>query len=449
MHPTNPSLTIAFHSSWWLIPASTIDMPAAVSLFLRQADARPDPGSAASKEHLLRTGWTESAVTLRMLTGMCLYKASSTADRARLLPALEALIGANTDPARYYGPPMNRAHNHGLMADRALLDMSDMLDRPALARIAVQRLTLQAEQLYDSCGMTREQASSYQYVHARLWPQFPKRIDNASARKRFEALSSKLARAASRITFPDGIAPVIGDGQQKVVGVSASVTADVDLWCPETGWFSWRRTSDGVGQQVIARFGPGTTFHGHSDKGSVVWWVGSGPQGHQVLTDRGLPGKDRDAAYRQAVGPRAHSVLLWPGGSDSLSVAQRTASGLRMTVGRNPRQGQWERSVEMSAGRPVLRIEDVVTGPSSRRPATTNLPLDPRWVPTRTPGIFRSSDTGSTLSITCRTAGGASIRPATDATWDYQLSTPRPATNVTCGVDEGRDGIVVVLRVRL
>jgi hypothetical protein len=274
-HRTNPALTQAFYSAGWMVPTSRTDVPAAIQLLGEMAAANPDPGASIGRRLLPTVGWSEAAVTLRLKTALCLYALAETDRmRATLLPALEALIAAAKDAARYYGPPHMPPHNHGVLADRELLNAAAVLDRPELAEFAQSRLERQIAGLYDSCGFSFEQSNGYQHLHASLWDQIARReVGDPVFRQRITKRLTQLREAADAVTFPDGFTPVIGDGAQRRVEPLTRVSRNIRILCPETGWFSWRHTAGDLQQQVIARFGPGTRFHGHADKGSVVWFA--------------------------------------------------------------------------------------------------------------------------------------------------------------------------------
>lgn len=445
-HPTNPMSTMVFHSSAWMIPDSEEGVAAAVDLFVRQSRQNPDPGIQAGKQRLPKIGWNESSVTLRLKTALCLYRAGDDAAKAKLLPAIDALIAANMDEARYYGPPRSKPHNHGVMADRELLNAANVLDRPDLADYAAGRLVTQLSG-YDNCGFMFEQSSGYQHFHAGLWTQIARRVDSEKFKTQIEALVAHIRSAADGTTYPDGSTPVIGDGSAKQLDDLVPVSEDVDLFCPESGWFSDRAFSPTLSQQVVGRFGPGTQKHGHADKGAVTWWVGEGNVGTQVLVDRGLNGKNRDARWDYAQGAEAHAVVLWEGGSDGRSSAKRvrSSSGNVYTITADRRAGVWKRVVRMDDEQATLMLRDRVTGAAGAKMMTVNLPLDPSWSPSGA-GTFRNGD-GSVLTVSCATFKGKPVTVKNVKVEDFQTDGIRSATTVRCSAT-GSDGVKTVLTVR-
>lgn len=452
-HRTNPSLTQAFYSAGWLVPQNRVDVPRALELFIDMSRTNPDPGNSLKGKLLAKVGWAEAAVTLRLGTALCLYRiAGSDAERARLMPSVDALLAAAQDAARYYGPPTNKPHNHGVMADRELLNAAVILDRPELAAFAKSRLRTQLDGLYDSCGFTHEQSNGYQHLHVSLWTQIARRVQSDQTfHRRILDEVKRVQDAADAVTFPDGFTPVIGNGKQKSSPDLASVNRDILLMCPETGWFSWRESHRGVQQQVIARFGPGTRFHGHADKGAVVWFAKpvATASGVEVLSDRGLPGKDRNAAYDYAVGPMAHATLLWRGGSNlrmSGTVSRSPDDVTLEMAGSNGSGGSWKRIVTMDSNQTILKVEDRLGDRAASLSATQNFPLNPVWGKTGRADTYRAAG-GLTLVIQCSTAHGAHVTVGRSQVLDYQLDAPRAAFTATCTTPKGSLGVKAVLRV--
>lgn len=452
-HATDPSLTLAYHSAAWLIPDQRADISRAIVLFIEMARENPDPGSSLDLRALPGVGWSEAAITLRLKTALCLYAvAQSDAERESLSPAIDALVAAAKDEARYYGPPRMPAHNHGVMADRELLNAAIVLNRPELAEFAKRRLQAQLEGLYDSCGFTHEQSNGYQHLHASLWTQIARRVQSDPAfHARIMREIERVQNAADAVTFPHGFTPVIGNGRQKSSPDLASVNRDILLMCSETGWFSWREKGRGIQQQVIARFGPGTRFHGHADKGSVVWFAkpAAAASGVEVLSDRGLPSKSRNRAYDYAVGPTAHATLLWGGGSNlrMSGTVSRTRGGVTLEMrGSTVPGGSWKRTVITDSSQTILTLEDRLGGKAASRPAIQNFPLDPIWLGTSRPDTYRTGS-GLSLVIVCTTAAGVKVPVKQLRVPDYQEDIPRRAFTASCRVPKGALGARAVIKV--
>ena len=449
-HPTNAMLTVRFYSLGWLIPRAQSEVAESMNLFAEKAQVNRDPWGSLPKRSLSQVGWSESAVTWRLRTSLCLYQIADSKQKEKILPGIEALILAAKDPRRYYGPPNARPHNHGVMADRELLVAAEILERPSLAEFAKQRLQTQIEGMYDSCGFMREQSNGYQHFHAGLWGQVLRKLgaENELSIK-IEKEIARITEAAYAVTYPDGVIPVIGDGAMRKVDDLSLVAQDLRLACSQTGWFSWRETEGELTQQVVARYGPRTIQHGHADKGGFVWWVGSGNTGEQVIADRGLSGKNRDKKYNYSVGPKSHAVLLWPGGSNLyLAGDVKRGNGVtQFTTSGAVSQGAWNRTVRFADKEAILTVEDKITGSSASRPATQNFPLDPTWSPTSKAGVFES-ERGSLLTIKCTNNAGKTIPVKSQKVEDYQVEgTIRQAYTATCSVSQAQAGLKATLEV--
>lgn len=445
-HPQVELLTRAFHSAAWMIPERRDDMPEAIALFAEQARANPDPGATMTARQLRERGWVEGHTTWRLKTALCLYRVATPEQRDDLLPAIDQLIAANLDPRRYYGPPRNPAHNHGLMADRELLNAARYLQRPELAALAVDRLELQKDQMYDSCGLNFEQASSYQFLHASLWQQLLRRIDDPRFAGRIAKTVDTITNAAHGLAFPDGTVPAIGDGVTRRVDDLSMVRNPLRMLCPETGWSSRRAANGGVTQQLITRFGPATRFHGHSDKGSFVWWVGHGSEGVSVVADRGTPPKTRRAQLAQARSAQSHSIFDWRGVSDQQTTATTTRNRGRETVTITTPRRDWTRNITFTPGRMTLRVSDQVSAVNAGS-ARSFLPLDPQWRRTANPREFRTQS-GWQLRVTCTDSSGSDLPVRTARVSDFQQVPARPALRLTCAVPDAQQGIHATLQVR-
>jgi hypothetical protein len=445
-HPRVELLTRAFHSSAWLIPERKSDLGRSIELFVEQAQVNPDPGATMSALALRERGWIEGHTTRRLKTALCLYRLADPQQRTMLMPAIEQLLDANLDPRRYYGPPLNPAHNHGLMADRELLNAARLLKRPGLAEAAIDRLQLQKDEMYDGCGLNYEQASSYQFLHASLWRQLLRRIDIPAFAARIESTVQTINEASNSLAFPDGSVPAIGDGTNRTVEDLSSVGAPTRMWCPETGWFSRRTSRSGITQQLITRFGPATNFHGHSDKGSFAWWVGQGSDGVPVITDRGTPSKTKPKLLARIRSAESHTVFDWRGSSDRRTTASSRRSNGSETLAISTQRGDWTRSITFTPKKYVLRVEDQVPAADSAGRARSYLQLDPVWQRTSNEQGFRT-DSGWRLQVLCTDASGARLPMTTSSVTDFQQDLQRPALRVTCSVRDASSGIIATLRV--
>lgn len=438
---SDPTVSQYFHSSAWLIPLYDDDSTLAIDLLLEQAAASADPGGGAGRDSLRRTGWAEYHVTLRLWAGLCLYARSSD---ARILSVLDALIAANLDESRYYGPPRRPPHTHGVFANEALRAAGELLGRPDLVARASLRLHDMFQGVFDPCGMVREQSSFYQALNIRIWT----RNLGPGMSEEDRAVLQRARSALAALIRPDGVLQPIGDG---VLGAwsaadlaALGVSSGGSVFCPDTGWAAVHRAPPaGRPQHHIVRFGPAPRMHGHADHGAATWWVGPAPgDGLPVLADRGLFDNSADARRRWADSPQAHSVLRLQGEDFIGRTAgeQLSADGVdayRLVTSK--RRGTATRVLTFVRDSFVLGSADtfrVASGPAARPVQSWH--LDPGWVPSSAHTAV-TRDGAHTLDIFCLVQD-AVIAPALVPVEHFAgYRTPVGALEARCGAPRGRD----------
>lgn len=296
-----------FHSMAWLVLATRQDFPV-VDVILDRDAVLPDPGSTTGQDRLRATGWTQSAVRQRMGVISCLF--SYTKDE-RLVPVMERLVLANADPHRYRGQPLNRVHNHGTLANLALIEAASVFGRSEWRDLAIRRFDQDAKSVFAKCGMSVEQSSSYHLLNVQLWERSLMAIAAASSTSA-QVVGDRIRSAELAIVQlmrPDGVLEAIGDGNESVID-PAKLRVDIAqaptrLWCVGRGWAANRSSWDDTATHYTLRFGPRRTFHGHYDHGSLTWFT----QGVPVFSDRGLFDKSKGQRYQWAQSRDAHTVL--------------------------------------------------------------------------------------------------------------------------------------------
>jgi hypothetical protein len=340
------------------------------------------------------------------------------------------------DEQRYYGPPRRNPHNHGAMANRALLQAAAHFERPEWAEYARARIAAAAAITFDECGMVFEQSSTYQEHNAVLWTQFADEVPNGEG-----ALIAERARAATAtLTRPDGVLPAIGTGNPRTpkLGITPSGQS---MWCPRTGWAVYARPDASVQQHAVVRFGPRTTMHGHDDKGAFTWWVG-GADGVPVLSDPGVPDKRMTAQTAWAVSARAHSVLHrttdpfvrgWQG------ERVPTFEGMRYILSSSRRNDTVTRSINFTTRLPVVSVDDRVDVADDAvfRRYRQRFTLDPVWQrPVAVPGVapmhLVETGDGHILDVLC-IANGVIRQPLVlDVDSFPTKTTVVPALQIVC-----------------
>lgn len=311
----DPAFASRFHSLSWLVPALGTDVDV-VGLAVQRAAAVPDPGWRAGSDALQDTGWTAGVIRLRMGTISCLYAATGD---ARLGPVMDQLVAANLDPYRYRGAPLNKVHNQGTLANIALLEASRVFDRPEWREPALRRFAKDASSVFDPCGMTAEQSTSYHLLNVNLWRRS---LALLGAEVDFGVDMGDEVRRASlatwQLTRPDGQLEAIGTGNPvrlsaQSLGLSPTaedaVALPTRLWCEDLGWAANRSSWDDTATHYVLRFGPRPAYHGHDDRGALTWFT----QGVPVFSDRGVYDRSRGQRWDWAESSAAHSTFSSPG----------------------------------------------------------------------------------------------------------------------------------------
>jgi hypothetical protein len=309
----NPQWRLWYRSLIWLAPLAVESYTSTdaagrrlVAAYVRAAlRTNPDPGSATRTALALakRYGWDEQTNTRRHQLMNCLLQIQPNDTIVRFL---HASIRANLDGRRYYGLPRMRPHNHGLLANRTLIDTGVLLGRPRLIDAAEARLRRDVRVVLDpACGMTFEQSSGYQRVNARWW-RFAAQALSAAGRTRSATVlrqaAIKMAHAHDHIVMPDGTLAPIGDANPNS-GFLRTIHPAVRMFCPAAGWAAGRTSWLTGAKHYTLRFGPRRSMHGHNDHGSVTWAIGD-----PVLVDPGLA-KLTAATMAYARSNAAHNVL--------------------------------------------------------------------------------------------------------------------------------------------
>lgn len=374
-----------FHGLQWLVPWAAVGGDA-VSLIVRRDAALPDPGVQATPDVRRSTGWTIGAFRIRQHVVNCLYEL--TRDE-RLIPVIEGIVAANLEPARYRGRPIWPVHNHGMLANHALIESARVFDRPEWSDIAFARMQADAETVFAPCGMSVEQSSSYQLTNLNIWNRGlrlagPRLVTDSPGA---EGMVDRARLAVVQLSRPDGILEAIGNANQRDV---ASIVAnrakddtestDTRLWCPKRGWAANRTSWDDTAIHYTLRFGPRPQLHGHADHGSLTWFA----HGVPVLSDPGLFDKTRNERRRSAESLSAHSVLEPVGRSlnkGTRAVIEDSPAGVdQYTLVTRHGKVIRTRHVEVNLNEAVLRVRDEA---QSRWPIQwlQHWQLDPKWTP--------------------------------------------------------------------
>ncbi|MFI1993831.1 hypothetical protein [Actinoplanes sp. NPDC020271] len=311
---TDPSWRLTFQGLMWTKSlarrAAQDDQQESLAALVAQAvqfhQADPDPGTNAS-------GWDEGTALRRLESENCLYSLTQSAD---LIPGMAAdaavILGK-----RYYGPPNAPVHNHGLMANLALVRAGDLLGKTAWKNTAVKRMTAEAPLAFSKAGLSFEQASGYQGVNANLWGQAADVLAQTSGT---QTAAATLRQAVNKAwtafaweTEPDGKIVQIGDSEESTGRAAPRNTARTlrdDQTGTIIGRWSW---SDPRTSYYTIRYGPTRRAHGHEDRAGGVTWT---TLGTRVLVGPGKYTYDKNSAwYTWQIGPASHNVAVPNGGA--------------------------------------------------------------------------------------------------------------------------------------
>jgi len=177
----------------------------------------------------------------------CLF--SYTKDE-RLVPVMERLVLANADPHRYRGQPLNRVHNHGTLANLALIEAASVFGRPEWRDLAIRRFDQDAKSVFAKCGMSIEQSSGYHLLNVQLWERSLTAIAAASSTSA-QVVGDRIRTAelaVVQLMRPDGVLEAIGDGNESLIDPAKlrvdTAQAPTRLWCMGRGWAANRSSWD-------------------------------------------------------------------------------------------------------------------------------------------------------------------------------------------------------------
>jgi hypothetical protein len=280
------------------VDGQTQSLDALVDQVLAFHRQNPDPGTS-------RYGWDEGTALRRLGAENCLY--SLTKD-ARLVPVMQADVAVQYG-WRFYGPPRWPVHNHGVMADLAVLRAADLLGRRDWRARSIKRLVSEAPLAWTRGGSTREQASTYHVVNVRLWGEVADVLQAHAAStptlRSIRDLVARATRVAAWLTEPDGRLVAIGESTPepgRPRRTWAARTFRDDEAGLVVGRWSW---ADPLTTYYTIRYGPRRWMHGQQDRAGITWST----YGRRVLVGPGKAPYDPRGAYRAwATGASSHNV---------------------------------------------------------------------------------------------------------------------------------------------
>jgi heparinase II/III-like protein len=384
-------------------------------------------------------GWDEGSSLRRLESLNCLYALSGD---SRLVAGMRDNVAVQFS-SRYYGPPRHQVHNHGLMANLAIVRAGQLLGVKSWQSKARARIRAEAPLAFTRLGTTWEQSASYHVVNLTLWTNAAKVLAQANPKdpaiRVIDKVTAKAKTVRAWLTEPDGNLVQIGDTITEA-GVRLRSTARVfrdDQAGLIIGRWSW---TDPTTTYYSLRYGPPRRAHGQQDKASVTWTTA----GTRVLVGPG------DWAPKTA-------FHLW----DLTMAAHNTAVPAGVTRQPNPRASTSVRSGVVQGPAHAWAVSDNLYGRAHTRSINVNHPLrrfrvtdtfagrgstrqywhlDPAWVLGSAPIggtrlVFRHPS-GKTLTITTSGRLAALVRGSTRpvAGWHFpKVSTRVPSWQIAIG----------------
>jgi hypothetical protein len=307
-HPavSDPAWRLSFYGFMWLHPlaerAAQDGQPKSLAALVDQMvqfhKVHPDPGKS-------RLGWDEGASMRRLTAENCLYQLTQS---KKLVVGMTADAKVLLGP-RYYGPPYHQVHNHGVMANLALLHAAALLGNKQWRLKATARLRAESGLAFSAKGVSLEQSSSYQALNIRLWARAAEALEDAApadpAVRTLKQVLAKANRVLAWYTEPDRRLVMIGESDEGA-GATRSKAKDRIFHDEKAGLgvgrWSW---SDPRTTYYTVRYGPPLRAHGQQDRGGVTWSA----LGTRILVGPGRYTYDHSSTfYPYAKGPAAHNV---------------------------------------------------------------------------------------------------------------------------------------------
>lgn len=266
----------------------------------------PDPGTSTSTTtaNANHWGWDEGTALRRLGAENCLY--SLTKD-SRLAAIMAEDVAVQYGP-RFYGPPLYNVHNHGVMADLAVVRAADLLGNKTWQAKSINRLVADAPLAWTPAGATHEQSTSYHVFNVALWGEVGDMLQAhsiaAATVSKVRDLDARASRVSPWMTEPDGRLVVLGDSNADRGFTRSQWTARAfrdDQAGFVFGKWSW---TDPATTYYSIRYGPRRWAHGQQERAGITWSTDN----RRVLVGPGKAPFDPAGNYRAwGASPAAHN----------------------------------------------------------------------------------------------------------------------------------------------
>jgi hypothetical protein len=404
---SDPTWRLTFLGLRWIPPlaqrAADDGQKKSLSALVAQAVSfhrqNPDPGDA-------RYGWDEGTALRRLDVLSCLYALTRS---STLVAAMNADVAVLLGP-RYYGPPYHGVHNHGLMANLAILRAAELLGQTQWRNKALARMRSEAPLAWTKAGTTWEQSSGYQAVNIDLWNRAADTIVRFLPKdptvRLIRSLTAKADRVLAWMTEPDGRIVLIGDADEAPGSTRSKWTTRTfrdDQAGLVVGRWAW---NDPATSYYTLRYGPPRRAHGQPDRTGVTWST----HGVRVLVNPGRFSYDQTSPYwHYQTAPVSHNVAVPDGRNmDANATVSVIASTIRgpahsWTVADSLFGIAHERGVIVERDPRRLRVRDSFEGTTAFHQMWH---LDPAWRHASTsPGGKRLTFRAGARTLTATTTG--------------------------------------------
>ena len=224
----------------------------------------------------------------------------------RIIDVLYATVFWLSDSDNYY---FN--HNHGIMQDRALLELGHFFNQTKALKIAVSRLIKQLKNAFNSEYIHTENSAQYAYMVTRMFRNisgYLKAINDKRARV-FEKKINKIDEYLSWLVMPNRYLIQTGDSPYIIPRRKVKERKDSHKIYPKSGiyFYRGRKVKHPVDRTYkFFKCGCSSRVHKHADDLSFILYS----KGKEIFVDSGFPGYEVDDCRRYYVSSRAHNTLL-------------------------------------------------------------------------------------------------------------------------------------------
>lgn len=421
----DPSRKLWYESLLWLAWAAAVakdegrstDVKLATDAALRALAAAPDPGSATPEALAAsnRDGWGAGSAFRRLEALNCLADVVGTAPLAKYLHSHARVL---LDDKRYFGPPLRRVTNLGMLSNLLLIDVGKRLGYRPYRDGGINRLLREQKSVFTTLGSTFEGSSHYHKVLMVGWSEVAGEFEKRGLGTQAQQIRIAVNRAsdvAAHYIGPSGSALLIGnsrpaDGYARPPANGRPLLINDTEGGFASGRWSWtsRVTSHWT---ALNRSRIGS--HGHADSTSVTWQTRLLP----ILVDPGQPDYQKSNPFTAWSKTREAHNLSIP------TKQRRDRDHVRSTEVQRLGKLDQITMITSASGRPqtrevlvdhrrrMLLVSDHVRGGQTQR-----WHLDPRWTVDRVSGAQATLSDSAGHQLVIESTKGTMITARAGAT---------------------------------